>query len=278
MASSWITFPIEGEDFEGMCIFDIGIAEGAPYVDRPLCSLVRVAFKDPGEHGMGDPDERERLAELEETLESRLSKACNATLFATVRGGGGLDIWLYAAAGSDDIIHDTATEVFEGYEIEGGSNEDPVWAQYSAMYPDDDQERWGLDAQLVQQLATHEDNLAAERPVEHTAYFPDETTAQGYAEAATREGFEVMITEQAEENDETGLPFVVSVVRNDAVEIDSIFPVTSFLNKLAAENDGIYDGWETPVVTGEAYDPETDGTDEEDDIEPEDGDDSGKAR
>lgn len=48
-------------------------------------------------------------------------------------------------------------------------------------------------------------------------------------------------------NKESTLPYELQVWRIDLVDINSIYPITSGLRKIAKENHGEYDGWETSV-------------------------------
>ena len=49
-------------------------------------------------------------------------------------------------------------------------------------------------------------------------------------------------------SEEPDYPFKVVFGRVDAVELDYINSVTVELERLSAEHDGLYDGWETHIV------------------------------
>jgi regulator of RNase E activity RraB len=82
--------------------------------------------------------------------------------------------------------------------------------------------------------------------VSHWAYFKSTEDRSKFIAKAINMGFKNTY-EYATEKVGDGLPYGVTIERNDRVDWSSINEVTLPLFRLAREFDGDYDGWETSV-------------------------------
>lgn len=257
MESDWAQYMVDLNGQPGSCVVDLGWAEEGPDESRPVCSLLRVPLAEPGDDGLGTEEEIDRLHAIEdETLDSVLDRL-GLVMVATVRGAGAIDYWFYGPTDRAEELLDAAAEAFEGYEVEGGSQEDAEWKQYfEALYPDRHGMRQIGDQRVLVALAEAGDKSEVPRDIEHVALFPSKQTAEGFAAKVGEEGFRIDRVEEVEQdpeegadNDEADGPrWCVEFANESAAELADILPVTAHLEDLADECGGAYDGWQTAVM------------------------------
>jgi len=258
---NWTGYMFETDDGPASCLFNLAAAEFAPDADRPFCVMVRVPFKDPGEHGLGDGDERDTLADFEEALDAS-GELHDSIHFASVRGNGHLDIWYYATRAGADALAEAAPGVCTGYDVEVARGEDPEWQQFGLLFPSDEDVAAYADEQLISQLEAAGDQIDKPRPVDHALLV--ETTAAGekLRDALIRKGFTVQPIAKAggEEGDDEGdddatpaegdLNFLVEATKRHAVTLEVISEIRRELTELVEDMGGAYDGWQTALVKG----------------------------
>jgi regulator of RNase E activity RraB len=253
---SWMGHGFETDEGPCSCMIDIGLQSVCPDAHRPICTLVRVPFHEPGENGFGDAEERDRLGEIEDDVEERIFKH-GGIHFATVRGAGRLDIWYYSGAATADFIGRAAEQAFSDYEIEFGSNEDTEWQQYQMLFPDSEAIASFMDARLIEALMQAGDNLEKPRVVNHFIIAPSEPIGRTIAQAAGKQRFKLEGLEQSEseagaddpdQTDEVAETWVLHLSRTDPVDPDSVAELREMLMSLADEHGGVYDGWQCPVT------------------------------
>lgn len=125
--------------------------------------------------------------------------------------------------------------------------EDKKWTYYlDFLYPNDDTLNYISDEKVVNQLRESGDSLEKKRRVDHWIYFSKKENMKLFKAEITKSNFKI---EFSGINNESYLPFEIRIWRIDKVDIDSIYPITNFLRKLAMKCNGDYDGWETSVET-----------------------------
>ncbi|MBO6211657.1 ribonuclease E inhibitor RraB [Algoriella sp.] len=97
---------------------------------------------------------------------------------------------------------------------------------------------------VLENLEKNGDNLSKAKEVFHWIYFKSENDRQNYIEITEKDNFVVVDKSFVKEND---FPFSLEIKRVDKVDYEYIDDYTLCLWKLAKENNGVYDGWETSV-------------------------------
>lgn len=262
MESDWAQYFFQIEEQPASCLIDLAYAESAPDQERPVCTLLRVPLQSPGEDGMGEQEEMERLRAFEDRFLLETAARMGLVMVASVRGGGQLDFWFYGPTDRAEDLLDASAGVLEGYEVQGGSQDDPEWEQYlSVLYPDRDVQRQIGDSRVLMSLLEAGDDGHVPRPIEHLAVFATRAQADEFAAKVAEMGFRVdevreLETEapaDAEDDDqeESGTGWGVEFCNESKADLESILPVTTHLEGLAESCGGAYDGWETSVVSGE---------------------------
>lgn len=123
--------------------------------------------------------------------------------------------------------------------------EDNQWRYYKEfLYPNEETLNFMADQSIIKNLLEAGDQLKTQRRVDHWLYFPTESDMEKCKEAIKQ--LKYSIDSFGKIND-TSMAFELKISRIDKVDIDSIYPITSELRKLAKDHNGKYDGWETTV-------------------------------
>ncbi|MDX2132038.1 MAG: DUF695 domain-containing protein [Planctomycetota bacterium] len=244
MDEQWIGHVVEAEEGVLSCLVNTALGEHAPDASRPCCTLVRVPFAEPGEDGMGSQDERDALHDAEESLGEAIA-AYGVLHVATVRGAGVLDLWYYSSTEAATHIGPAAKRAMGERAVEVGSQDDPEWSQYGAMFPPPEAFGQYLDWMLIETLESKGDRLEQERPVDHGVYLPTKEAAAAVERDAARAGFEVT-DRGVEEGDEAA--YFLQLTRTHAVTMDVVQEMRAMLTEMVESHDGVYDGWATAVV------------------------------
>jgi regulator of RNase E activity RraB len=88
--------------------------------------------------------------------------------------------------------------------------------------------------------------MTEQREVDHYIYFNDSNNRNEFKKEILDLGYEVTNEGKKEDYDN---PFSLIITRLDSVTHNDINDITAELFDLAEEHDGIYDGWETKVIT-----------------------------
>lgn len=240
-SQDWNSFPIDLDGKTGFVLVDLAHMDSAPRESHSFLAMIRVPFVQPDDSGFGQDEEVEEIDEIEEQLAKRLA-ALGGLHVAHVRGGGAMDIFAYLPEAAVEKAQDVIAETLGAREHEVGIGEDAEWGMYrEQLFPGPEQMQWTMDMQLTQQFAQTGNNLSLARPVDFHLCFPDIGKAGKFADAAKAEGF---ATEAIEQSDDGGdLPIVVHLVKQSDIEFETIHPVSLRLMELAAEHEGLYDGW-----------------------------------
>lgn len=137
------------------------------------------------------------------------------------------------------------TSKYPKYEFYINVKEDKKWSYYTEfLYPNEDVKNYMGDQSVIRNLEEAGDPLTKKRKVEHWLYFSNQKDLKSSEEQLSKMGFAVQFSGV---NNESSFPYVLQVSREDKVDIDSIYPITSKLREIAKANNGEYDGWGTTV-------------------------------
>lgn len=252
MNAHWAQYMLNVEGQPASCVIDLSYGETGRDEELPVCTLVRVPFQTASDDGFGDADEVERLHEFEDQTLTPAAATLGLVLVATVRGGGQLDFWFYGPADHAEELLDAAADALEGYEVQGGSQDDPEWEQYfDVLFPDQQGLRQIADQQVLMALLDAGDDGHTPRAIEHMAVFESKEAADDFAAKLKEEGFRIDgVGEHLSEEEGGGKQWQVEFSNESPAEIAHILPITTHLDELAEACGGSYDGWQTQVISG----------------------------
>jgi len=243
LKDDWDFYPCRVDDAPGSIFLNLALAHQLGVLEEDTLYAVAIRMAECDAHGMGSADEAEVLHPVEDALVSALT-AQGLCFVGRLRNHG---LWQVTFMGPPD--HEPHVERLAGAHLDPlprsfsiVAKHDPEWTYYSDfLFPNEERMRWIQDRRVVDALQREGDPLTASRRVDHWIYFPDSESQAAFVSAAAEAGF------QALEPRGTAPDFAVQVHRIDAVQLESIHEVTTFLADLAARFDGDYDGWETEV-------------------------------
>ena len=123
---------------------------------------------------------------------------------------------------------------------------DATWNYYKEfLYPSPEVQEYMADLSVVRHLHEAGDSLIKPRRVDHWAYFSTKEEREQFATEAFKHGFQL---EKSSINPSSSQQYEIIIWREDPVNIDHIYAVTSHLRRLALKFNGDYDGWETFIL------------------------------
>ncbi|MFS4446394.1 DUF695 domain-containing protein [Maribacter sp. 2307UL18-2] len=153
--------------------------------------------------------------------------------------------YLTDPTGIKEKLEEFYTENYPDYEYYIHLKADSLWSYYTDfLYPNEDIKNYMGDQSVVANLEEAGDKLIKKRRVDHWLYFKTETDLKKCEAEVAQLDFTI---EFSGTNKKSELPFELRIWRNDKVDINSIYPITTSLRKIAKINHGTYDGWETSV-------------------------------
>lgn len=251
MSDQWEMYFAPVDEEPAAILVDLGLAESIPDDDRPMLLWMWLQMQSPDENGFASEEEEPQLVTIEDAFIDAVELTTGAAFVGRVTTCGRREFYFYAK--SDEGFEDTiaeAMEPFEGYEYETGVQEDDEWRQYrEVLLPGPEDSQQIFNRHVIENLIESGDSLTTPRPVDHYASFPTKADRAAFIKAVTDAGYEV-VSEKYNKEPDCETPFSVGLQRVSAVEFDIIDEMTFELFDLAMENNGDYEGWGSPVVTG----------------------------
>jgi regulator of RNase E activity RraB len=240
----WIPYITDLGEGPASVMIDISLVERVPDATRPMLVVANIPLKQPGEHGLGEAEEVEAI----DQVLSQASKAiAHGRMVCTIRTAGRFDAVFYCTRPS---TADTVQKLQLVLSPLGGdviSQDDPSWGLYHELFPEPQHIRRATELVVIQQLQQAGDNASIVRPVEHVLLLPDRATAARAKAELSRNGFSIV---HESEDPSEDLAFRLTAVKPSTVEPQTILDVSDQLSELCESLDGVYDGWQSPVVKG----------------------------
>jgi hypothetical protein len=119
---------------------------------------------------------------------------------------------------------------------------------YSYLYPKNISLEYLINQKYLYDLVLQGDDLQGLRKVNHWIYFNNLKTRTTVAEQLKRLKFSL---DSISYKKESKYPYELQISRNDSINPNSIYKLTTMLNALCASYKGKYDGWGTEVKVKE---------------------------
>lgn len=280
MTDNWDFFFSDFGDEPAVVRLDLSAGDEAPIADLPWLLRIDVSFVPDPDTGAPTESERIVLGEIEDQFSAWIEAQQNGAFIASVLLPERRSLVAYLASNAiTERSARTAMTAAEGRPLTLEFNHDPEWNTYFLqLYPNEQQQRWMADRQLVSFMESQGDQLEVPRQVDFTAFFSSETDRDNYLREALALGYQPEPegnpsiysedatvegeSEEAESLDEFEMeelanaedtraeyPFTLTVVRETPVDLESIYAFTEELSELARKHTGLFDGWACfPVV------------------------------
>ena len=147
-----------------------------------------------------------------------------------------------------NVIAKMVNKDYRGYRFNVASRADKGWSTFKTfLYPNEQTIEIIENGKMASVLHKAGDKLLLPRKVDHWLYFKTDQGRTDFLTYASFEKFKVEDSTAIKGKNDT-YPFALHLSRVDYVDVNSISKVTIGLRKEAKKLDGIYDGWECPVI------------------------------
>lgn len=215
-----------------------------PIKDKTNFCWISVKLNSPDENGLTTDEESQILFEIEDKFLEKINSS-NALYIGRLTNNGYRDFYFYSK--KTETFQYQVTKIskeYSNYEIKTHSKEDRNWNSYLDIFPNEMDFQSISNRSVLENLEKNGDNLSKPRDVFHWIYFSNEIDRKNYKDEIIKENFEVVDESLDKENEN---PFRLQIKRKDYVGWNEIDDYTLLLWKLAKDNNGDYDGWETSV-------------------------------
>ncbi|MFC0345879.1 DUF695 domain-containing protein [Epilithonimonas hispanica] len=240
----WNFYLTSIEDKPASIYLNLALQQLAPIKEKSNLCWVSLKLKSPTENGLTTNEESEILFKIEDKILETINPK-NSLYIGRLTNNGYRDFYFYS---KDSKVFKSETEKiskqYSNYEISVFSKEDKNWDSYFELYPNEMDLQSISNRSVLENLEKNGDNLTKPREVFHWIYFKNENDLKNYIQIVTKENFEIVNNDLIKENK---LPYSLQIKRIDKVGYDDIDDYTLYLWRLAKENNGDYDGWETSV-------------------------------
>lgn len=231
----------------GSYFLNLALINIIPIVEKSALLWVELILNDPNDDGMSSQHEYDSLIDLEDRLVPQITTSFDAIYVGRLTHNGTRDFYFYLNENTykEELVKKIIQE-FSTYQFNFGLKNDSKWDIYAeSIYPNVYAMQSIQNNRVIMNLEKHGDSMIVSRPVEHWCYFKTNEGREKFTAAVQIKGFEINNQSFSAENER---PFGVQFVRMDSVELSHINEVTWELLELCIENDGEYDGWETPII------------------------------
>lgn len=211
----------------------------------PTIAFVKIALKEPNDHGLLSQNEEPEILFLEDKLEASLIKFRIGKYVGRIISDGSVTFLYYLqfTYNWQDFL-DYALDELKGYEVTNGHQDDNEWNYYKKLlYPTAKEWQIIQNHKVCDQLKESGDNLHLARAIEHKLFYTNKYEKDTIVGKLIDEGFKIK-DELINEEGVRGLSFY----RTDKPFYYDIDELTLHLVDLLDGCNAQYDGWETSVV------------------------------
>lgn len=253
MSEHWAFYPSNVEDEPATFLVNLGVTDALDIQLYRWRIGVTLSFESGREDGFPSNELADTLNRSEDLFIAALSESLSAVNVGRLTRARRRDVYFYAPSsdGADAEIQKAASAA--GLSVSDiRIEEDEDWSGYfEFLCPGPAETQWINNDMLIRQLEEAGDCLTAVRSVDHAADFPTAEDRAAFAASISALGFQLDSEDDNEptaDADDNEYPFSLSFSREHAVDLETANDVTIPLSELAAEHNGIYDGWATIIV------------------------------
>lgn len=245
---NWDFYFTDIEGSPASVFVNLGLNRILPVESNPEVLTFLIEMLNPADNGFSSKAESETLFEIEDKITPVLIG--NGAIFAgrmTYDGSRILYYYLKNSKGAKKLI-DNIMKDFGDYRYSVEIENDPEWEKYSDyLYPHGYELHSIMNRHIVENLIEKGDDTEEARAVDHFIYFEAEDDRQSFIDEVLKMGFEVKGMDRSDDNNEH--PLSLKISRIDPVTYNDVTDYTSLLYDIAEDNNGIYDGWETMMLS-----------------------------
>ncbi len=227
--------------FVDLSVMDEGVA-----LSDGVAIVMAVKLADPDSNGMTRRNEALSLFRLEDSMVDRLARLGGRMAGRTTGQGQRVFYVLFP----DGVLPTAAKSVLQDAAQEFGLRADflpesrkPMDVYSSELYPDAAEQRQIGDLRVITGLIAAGDFPAEPRPINHWCVFNGPKQVKTFQEWITAKDYDL------EEVAQYGQDRVVRFSHISSIQPDVILAHTAMLDRTCRDMGGVYDGWETTLVS-----------------------------
>lgn len=254
VSDDWDFYYCRVDDKPASIYLDLAAIAYAPLAQLPHMAFIRLRMREPRADGLSSQAEFGALCALEDHLVATiLGEGVQYVGRCTTNGCRDFVFYIADAPAWPDQVA-ACMAAFPDYSVDVGVREDPQWSTYSGyLYPGERDMQIIQNRRVCQALEEQGDTLQAPREIDHWLSFANAEAASAFAQAAAAQGFAVrQRASQADDQAEAAGPCTLQLWRHDTPGYSAINEVTLPLFEQAKAGQGVYEGWECPVVRDDA--------------------------
>lgn len=238
---------IDGQ--KAMVSFNAGVSDYVPDEEYPYVAFVKVTLHSPKEDGLANDEEANDIGFIEDRLEMELLRWRSGKYIGRIISANEVNFIYYLKMDFEWV--DTvaaAMKHFPEYKYEFGSRVDSAWDVYQKLlFPTIKEWQIIVNHHACDGLKEQGDNLQIKRAVEHKTYFQNDENRQDFIALIKEDGFKIQKEMEVSLNDE--IKYGVQFYRIDTPFYYDIDALTMKIIDLSSSCDGLYDGWESSLVS-----------------------------
>lgn len=246
---NWVTYTSKHEKGPASIMVNLAAKQSAP--DKKLVFLLTtgVSFKECTVEGFPVNNELPLLYDISDSVNYIVSRTIkNNMLVGTFTYQCQRLDYFYLRDTSELRIRLTAfyKKRFPAYTAIINIKVDSSWNTYlKFLYPGEDLFEYMQDEKVVNQLKKAGDDVYKERQIDHWLYFTTDSDRKCIFNYLAEQKF---LVESLDRSDRSLYTYSLHISRIDKADLNSISKITKGLRTEAKKCNGLYDGWESPVV------------------------------
>ncbi|QYR20484.1 DUF695 domain-containing protein [Paenibacillus sp. sptzw28] len=242
MADNWGFYERRSVSEQMRVLVNIGYKNTAPLTEYGDLLSITVNLYPVREHNRSKSEFIRQLEQFEGKLENWLNSAAEAIYIGRINSATRVEFYYYAKSGriSDTMIRQWMDEHWQ-YRVQHYIKPDPEWTFYLYMLPDQLEELFVHNAQMIYALIHKGDDIKQPRNVYHWLLFREDENRREMESMLEELGYR--IEKEKEGDPDSVYPFPLVISRFDNVCLDTVNERVRELHRLMSGNGGRYDGW-----------------------------------
>ncbi|BBH21624.1 hypothetical protein Back11_29690 [Paenibacillus baekrokdamisoli] len=242
MTDNWGFYERRSESDQLRVLVNIGYKGAAPLAEYSELFSVTINLYPVRTHNHSKRDFIKQLEQFESSLEQWLKKDAGAIYVGRINAATRLEFYYYVSSGrlNEELIRQWMDKHW-AYRVQHYLKPDPEWSFYLFMLPDQLEELFVHNAQMIYALIHKGDDIKQPRHVYHWLLFQEDNQRREVESTLQTLGYR--IEKEKEGSPENGYPYPLVISRFDDVKLDTVNERVRELYRLIIGKGGRYDGW-----------------------------------
>ena len=244
----WNTYQAKQEKGVSSTNLRMDLIDQAPINGFDFLFYVKIKFKVTKESDFPIGNKLKKLYKIKDAIFDKMNSVTANYYVGSFTFDGSRFEYYYIkdASGVEEHIDKLFKNKFSGEKYDVFVKADPSWDLYTNfLYPNDEIKNFMSNRDTVIQLKNAGDDVLTPRKIEHFATFSTQNDMKIFAVEIEKLGYTISYKKKTSKEK---FPYEIKFHRENSTTLENVTKFTTELIKLAKDNYGLYDGWETYVV------------------------------